>query len=83
MRSSEEIHSAPISTLKRLACLLVCVGVGALVGILGSTFTGSTYWYIAIPAAVAVGWMFLANPSACEPSARIRGRTQRGKHNAP
>lgn len=83
MSPPEETDSVPVSLYRRVAWLLACVGVGALVGVVGSAFTGNAYWYVAIPALVAVGWLFLANPSECEPSAARRGRPQQGKHNRP
>jgi hypothetical protein len=61
--------AAPAGIGKRLAWLLVCLAVGAVVGVAGSTITGAAYWYGAIPIAVAVGWLVFANPSACETQA--------------
>ena len=29
-------------------------------------------WLVAIPAAIAVGWLFVANPAECEPPGRRR-----------
>jgi len=52
--------------------LLLCVGVGSLVGVVGSSLTPSDGWYLAIPLAVAVGWIFVANPLACDPSSARR-----------
>jgi hypothetical protein len=57
----------------RLTWLLACVGAGALIGWAGSTLTGATLWYLAIPVAVAAGWLLLADPTKCEtPPARRR-----------
>jgi hypothetical protein len=68
---------------KRLAGLLLCLGIGVLVGAAGTALTGSTYWYIAIPVAVALGWLVVANPSECEPPVAGRDRSPPGNHNAP
>lgn len=55
----------------RLAWLLACVGLGAVVGGVGSALTGNDVWYLAIPVAVATGWLFVADPTQCEaPAAR-------------
>jgi len=37
---------------------------------IGNIFLESQNWFLAIPAAVAVGWLFVANPTECEPPAR-------------
>jgi len=57
----------PPSHLNRLAWLLACVLAGALIAVIGSSLSGSTVWYLAVPALVAIGWLFLANPTECEP----------------
>lgn len=51
----------------RLAVLLACFSAGLGIGYLGEALTGHQAWYLAIPAALAVGWMFLADPTKCEP----------------
>lgn len=58
------------TTARRLAWLLACIAAGAVVGFAGHAWTAQAYWFLAIPAAVAVGWLFLADPTACEPPAR-------------
>jgi len=52
--------------LKRLAWLIACVGIGTLIGFVGSALSGNQIWYIAIPAAMAIGWLFFADPSQCD-----------------
>jgi len=83
MNSPEDIPAAPGGMRKRLAWLLASVGAGVLVGAAGSALTGNSYCYLAIPAAVAAGWLFVANPSTCEPSAGRRNDALPRKHNAP
>jgi hypothetical protein len=51
----------------RLAWLLACVFGGLVIAVIGSLLSGSSVWYVAIPAVVAVGWLFLADPTECEP----------------
>jgi len=56
----------PPSTRKRVLLLLALAALGWLVGAVGSALSGSAYWYGAIPAAVALGWLFVADPSRCD-----------------
>ena len=58
----------------RLALLLGSVGAGAVVGLVGSSLSGNAAWYLAIPVAVAVGWLFVANPLECQPPAAEEAR---------
>ncbi|CAG1018148.1 hypothetical protein BURC_02883 [Burkholderiaceae bacterium] len=58
--------------LRRLFWLLACVSLGLAVALAGVFFTGSSLWYAAIPAAIALGWLFVADPTQCEPPARQR-----------
>lgn len=57
----------PNNLLKRLFWLLVCIFIGILIGFVGSTVSGSDIWYTAVPAVVAIGWLFFADPSQCVP----------------
>ena len=57
----------PPRHLRRLSWLLACVFAGVLIAIIGSSLTGSPVWYLAVPALVAIGWLFLADPTECEP----------------
>ncbi len=83
MLSPEETRPTPGSIYKRLAWLLACVGVGAVIGLAGIALTGNAFWYVAIPAVLAVGWLFLADPSQCDPSLGCNRRVPPGKHPAP
>jgi hypothetical protein len=60
----------------RLAWLLACVFSGWLIGAVGSALSGSTAWYLAIPAAIAIGWLFLADPTECKPQSRNADQKQ-------
>jgi hypothetical protein len=55
--------------LKRAGWLLGCFAGGGIVGVAGSALTGSDLWYLAIPAAIAIVWLFVADPTKCEPCA--------------
>jgi len=53
--------------MHRLVLLLACLAVGGAVGFTGWALSGSQWWYLAIPAAIAAGWLKLANPVRCLP----------------
>lgn len=50
----------------RALLLLACVSLGSVVGALGLWMGGTGVWFLAVPAAVAVGWLVVADPTACE-----------------
>jgi hypothetical protein len=54
---------------RRLAALAGLLAAGAAIGAIGSWWTGSAAWYLAIPIALAVGWLGIADPTRCEPGA--------------
>lgn len=54
-----------MSPIWRLFLLLACIAAGLIVGWIGHRFTGESAWYLAIPAAIAVAWLFVADPSKC------------------
>lgn len=54
---------------RRALLLLACVTGGALAGWIAWLLTGSDRGFLAIPAAMAVGWWWLADPTACDPTA--------------
>ncbi len=60
-------RTAPPNTAPRAIALVAVLSSGALVGAAGSWLSGSQLWFLAIPGALAVGWLFLANPLACTP----------------
>jgi len=60
MRPPVSLRSPSSGILKRLVWLLACICVGTLIGFVGSAVSGNTVWYLAVPAVVAVGWLFFA-----------------------
>lgn len=61
---------------RRLAWLLACTALGAGVALAGHLFSGSQWWSLAIPAAVAAGWLFFGDPTQCDPpDGPARGKT--------
>lgn len=53
----------------RLALLSALLAGGLAVAGLGVWATDNPFWWLAVPAAVAIGWMFVADPTACVASA--------------
>lgn len=70
--------NAPSAFGKRLAGLLACAALGVALALAGVFFAGSQWWYLAIPAVVAVGWLFVADPTQCDPPARPPNGTPDG-----
>ncbi len=50
---------------RRLFWLLACSILGLGIGLLGNLFTSDPRWFLALPVALATGWLFFANPEAC------------------
>jgi uncharacterized membrane protein YoaK (UPF0700 family) len=56
-----------VKPLRRLVLLLACLAAGAAVGAWGSAWSGSAAWWLAIPVALGIGWLFVADPTQCVP----------------
>ena len=66
---------SPRSLRNRVTWFVVCLSAGAAAGMAGAWFTGNPSWYLAIPAALALGWLRVANPDECAPpTTRHAGR---------
>ena len=63
----------------RVFLLAGCVALGAMIGIVGEHLTGNAAWYLAIPVCIAVGWFFVADPTACSPDPEEPGRSPRAE----
>ena len=60
---------------RRLLLLVSCVGAGLIAGIAGAALTGQDEWFLAVPAAVALGWICVGDPSRCHsPACEQRDR---------
>lgn len=57
------------STAGRLVWLVACLAAGGGVGAIGHALTGDAAWVLAVPAVLAVGWWFVADPGRCSDSA--------------
>ena len=51
----------------RLRWLLACVAAGLGIGLAGFHWSGNEWWFIAVPACMAAGWLVLADPTRCVP----------------
>ena len=56
----------PASGRRRLALLLGCLTAGAAVALVGSWLVPAQAWWLAVPAAVAISWLVVADPTRCE-----------------
>ena len=53
------------STARRLVLLLVCLALGITIGYIGHSITAQSAWFLAVPACIALGWLFVAHPDEC------------------
>jgi hypothetical protein len=53
--------------LRRIVLFVICLLLGTAVGVVGFMASGSQWWYVAIPGALAAGWLTIANPERCMP----------------
>jgi hypothetical protein len=63
--------------MRRGPLLLLLAVAGAAIGAVGFAFSGHEAWYLALPAVLAAGWWFIADPTQCAPPSR------RGDRDAP
>ncbi len=54
-----------MTVLRRFILLGVCLVAGSAMGILGALATGSEWWYLTVPIAVALGWLWVGTPEQC------------------
>jgi len=71
---SPRVPPAP-NLFRRVALLFICIAAGSAIGVVGQHLTGSSLWFLAIPAVVLFAWLFVADPTACLPP------TDRSSHN--
>jgi hypothetical protein len=51
--------------LRRTVLLVLSLAAGCAVGCVGSLLSGSHWWFLAVPGAVAGAWLIVANPERC------------------
>lgn len=56
-----------MTLLRRLILLLALLAAGVAIGVLGHRMSGSALWYLAVPVALAAGWLRVADPTQCQP----------------
>ncbi|NJD24049.1 MAG: hypothetical protein FIB06_01440 [Betaproteobacteria bacterium] len=59
---------------QRLLLLAACIGGGLGAGLAGYLLTGEQAWFLALPAAMAAGWMVVGDPTRCTPDATHKVR---------
>lgn len=57
---------------RRLSLLLALAAAGAAIGTLVRWAWGSDAGFLAVPALLALAWLFVADPTRCEPRAGDR-----------
>lgn len=62
---SRSQRSVPPRFATRLRWLVACVLGGAGVAVIGHAWSGQQAWYLALPAAIALGWLFFGTPHEC------------------
>jgi len=60
----------PPGLARRVVWLAACTALGAAIAAAGNETRESAYWVLAIPLAIALGWLRMADPSQCEPARR-------------
>lgn len=55
-----------MSVRRRALLLAALAAAGFAVGLLGYGATASGWWLLAVPIAVAAGWLFVADPTRCD-----------------
>jgi hypothetical protein len=61
------IGSAGMSPGRRAALLAACLLAGIAIGAGGTFLTGNPWWFTAVPAVLAAGWLVVADPQRCQP----------------
>jgi hypothetical protein len=51
---------------RRALLLEGLLAAGSMAALAGYAVTGVAWWFVAVPAAVAAGWLFVADPARCE-----------------
>lgn len=55
---------------RRFMLLIACLAAGSAAGALGALATGSEWWYLAVPVALALGWLRVGTPERCDDPGR-------------
>jgi len=63
---------------RRLVWLAICVLAGLAVGMLGHAGTGDDAWFLALPGAVVLGWLYFGRPDQCARCDNPEAKSRRG-----
>ena len=83
MQTPDPPRVATPNHVKRFAWLLACILVGLVIAVIGNSLWENSAWALAIPAVVAIGWLFLANPTECKPPSRQKAKSATDDETAP
>jgi hypothetical protein len=64
-----------MTVLRRFLLLVACLATGLATGVVGALATGNEWWYVAVPIALALGWLWVGTPEQC-------GRAERNPRDA-
>lgn len=53
--------------MRRLKLLILCLALGMLVALIGQVVIASPWWWLAVPGALAAGWLLVADPTRGAP----------------
>jgi hypothetical protein len=62
------------NTKRRVLLLAACIGGGLAAGSAGYALTGEQAWFLALPAALAAGWLVVGDPTRCTPDGTHKDR---------
>ena len=65
-----------MSLARRAGLLFVCIVAGLGIGFAGQALSGDAAWFLAVPACLLVGWLFVADPTQC-----VQPRSRPGPRN--
>ena len=66
---------------RRAVLLAACLAAGSALGACGYLYSGSQWWFVAIPAVIAGAWLALANPERCAGGSPTAARHEAQRRN--
>jgi len=54
-----------MTVMRRFILLVACLVAGSATGVLGVLATGNEWWYVTVPIALALGWLWVGTPEQC------------------
>lgn len=68
---------------RRFVAFLVSLGAGAAISTVGMLATGNEWWLLAIPIALAAGWLRVGTPETCAETDHARSRGSHSNRRKP